>query len=90
VGGEQELQAGDVPPARVERERAAAEPGAAAAAERAPRLRAGDAVGGQAAAALEALDGRRRGGPGDAVDGARVEPAGAQRDLQGGDVRGGG
>ena len=29
-------------------------------------------------------------GPGDAVDGARVEAAGAQRDLQGGDVRGGG
>jgi hypothetical protein len=53
-------------------------------------LRAGDAVGGQAAAALEALDARGGGGPGDAVDGARVEAAGAQRDLQGGDVRGGG
>ena len=90
VGGEQELQRRHVPAAGPQRQRPAAEPRPPAAAERAPRARPGDAVGRQPAAALQPPDGGGRRRPGDAVHAAGVEAAGAQRDLEGGDVGGGG
>ena len=87
VRGEQELQRRDVPAAGAQRQRPGAEPRPPAAAERAPGPRPGDAIGGETAPALQLhhrADGR---GTSDAVDAAGVEAAGAQRHLEGGDVR---
>ena len=85
---EQELQRRDVPAARLQGERPAAEPWPPAAAERAAGPRTGDAVDREALARLHAADARARRGTGDAVDAARVDVHRAQRDLQRGDVGG--
>ena len=89
MGGEQELQARDVPAAGAQAQRPAAEPRPPAPAQRAPGARPDHTVGRQAAPSLEPLhgdDGRRTS---DTIDAAGVEAARAQRDLEGGDIGGG-
>ena len=88
VAREQELQPRDIPAARPRGQRPAAEPRTPAAAERAARPRAGDAVDGEAAAALHAADGRPGRRAGDAVHAARVDALRAQGDLERRDVGG--
>ena len=68
VGLQRELQRGDVPPARAGVQRAAADRMAAQRAERSARLRADDAVGGRARAALKRADAGCRPRPGEPVD----------------------
>ena len=88
VAAELELQDGDVPAVRAQRQGAATPVRAPAAAERAPRRRADDPVRDEARAGLERAHARARARAGDAVDRAEVGAVGASADLQGGDVAG--
>jgi hypothetical protein len=82
VPSEEELEGGDVPAPPPEDEHARPEAMAAEAAESALRLRAGDAVDGEAGSTLEAPDGRGRLRAADAVDRSEVEPLRVQGDLE--------
>jgi hypothetical protein len=79
---ELELQGGNVPAEGSTVQYPAADPVTAEPSERSPGLRAGDAVGLEARAALEAPDRRPRLGPGHAVDRSPVDPFRAQRRLE--------
>ena len=88
VAREQELQRGDVPPARGRHDRARAQPWPPAPPQRAPRARPRDAVHGDARPRLEPPHRRPRQRAADAVHVTAVEALGAQRDLEGRHVRG--
>ena len=88
MGGQEELQRRDVPAAGVHGQGPAAEARPSPPPQRAPRLRAGDPVGQEAAPTLEPADGAHRARARDPVDITAVEAAGAERDLQRGDVGG--
>ena len=79
---EQELQRADVPAPGALRDHARAEPGPAQSPERAPGLRAGDAVDDQPAPPLKAAHATGRERPANAVDGNRIQPVRLQGRLQ--------
>jgi hypothetical protein len=85
--GEEELERGNVPAAPPEHEHARTEAMPAEPSERTPRLRARDAVDGEAGSTLEAPDGRGRLRAADPVDRSEVEPLRAEGDLERRDPR---
>src|SRR5204862_7912030 len=87
VLGELELQRRDVPAGLPEPERAAAEPVAREAAQRAACLGADDAVDREAGVRLQPPDRLLRRRAREPVDRARIEPARVQADLEGGYAR---